>query len=57
MADQIQDILKYFNFSGPSKFGVLKLLKCGYYIECFISRKVNILEHQNIVLLKGDIKT
>ena len=54
---QIQDLLKYCNFSGPSKFVVKKLLKCGYCIECFISRKVNKLEHQNIVLLKGDIKT
>ena len=54
---QIQDLLKYFDFSGPSKFSVYKLLKCGCYIECFISQKVDILEHKNIVLLKGDIKT
>ena len=43
--------------SGQSKFGVYKLWKCGYSIECFISQKVNILEYSNIVLLKGDIKT
>ena len=54
---QIQDLLEYFNFSGPSKFVVYKLLKCEYYIECFISHKVNIPEHKNIVLLKSDIKT
>ena len=55
--DQIQDLLKYLNFFGQSEFGVWKLLQCLYYIECFISQKVNIPEHQHIVLLKGDIKT
>ena len=53
----IQDILKYFNFSRSSNFGVQKLQKCIFSIECFIYRKVNILEHLNIVFLKGDIKT
>ena len=57
ICDLIQDLLKYLNFSEPSKFGVLKLRKCEYSIEYFISWKVNILEHQNIVLLKGDTKT
>ena len=53
---QIQDLIEYFNFSGPSKFVVYKLLKCEYYIECFISQKVNYVERKNKVLLKGDIK-
>ena len=39
------------------KDGVLKLQKCEYSIEYFISRKVNILEYSNIVLLKSDINT
>ena len=53
----IKDLLKYFNFSRPSKFGVQKLRKCIYSIECFISQKVNILEHLNRVFLKSDIQT
>ena len=57
ICDLIQDLLKYLNFSEPSKFGVLKLQKCEYSIEYFISRKVNILEYSNIVLLKDDFKT
>ena len=57
ICDLIQDLLKYLNFSEPSKFGVLKLRKCEYSIEFFISRKVNILEYSNIVLLKNDINT
>ena len=57
ICDLIQDLLKYLNFSEPSKFGVLKLRKCEYSIEYFISRKVNILEYSNIVLLKSDINT
>ena len=56
ICDLIQDILKYLNFSEPSKFGVLKLQKCEYSIECFISWKVNILEHSNKVLLKDHMK-
>ena len=55
ICDLIQDLLKYFNFSEPSKFGVLKLRKCEYSIEYFISQKVNLLEYSNIVLLKSDI--
>ena len=55
--DLIQDLSKYLNLSEPSKFGVLKLRKCEYSIEYFISRKVNILEYSNIVLLKSDINT
>ena len=57
ICDLIQDLLKYLNFSEPSKFGVLKLRKFEYSIEYFISPEVNILEYSNIVLLKGDIKT
>ena len=57
ICDLIQDLLKYLNFSEPSKFGVLKLKKCEYSIEYFIPRKVNILEYSNIVLLKSDINT
>ena len=57
MGGQIQDILKHLNFSGPSKFGVLKLQKWEYSIKYFISQKVNILEYSNIVLLKSDINT
>jgi len=57
ICDLIQDLLKYFYFSEPSKFGVLKLPKCEYSIEHFISRKLNILEYSNIVLLKSDIHT
>ena len=57
ICDLIQDLLEYLNFSEPSKFGVLKLQKCEYHIEYFISRKVNILEYSNIVLLKSDINT
>ena len=57
MCDLIQDLLKYLNFSEPSKFGVLKLRKCEYSIEFFISRKVNILEYSNIAFLKSDINT
>ena len=57
ICDLIQDLLKYLNFSEPSKFGVLKLQKCEYSIEYFIYPKENILEYSNIVLWKGDIKT
>ena len=57
ICDLIQDLLKYLNFSEPSKFGVLKLQKCEYSIEYLISRKVKILEYSNIVLLKTDINT
>ena len=57
ICDLIQDLLKYLNFSEPSKFGVLKLQKCEYSIKYFISWKVNILEYSNIVLLKSDINT
>ena len=53
--DLIQDLLKYLNFFEPSKFGVLKLQKCEYSIEYFITRKVKILEYSNIALLKSDI--
>ena len=56
ICDLIKELLKYFNFSEPSKFGVLKLRKCEYYIEYFISQKVNLVECKNILLLKGDIK-
>ena len=52
IGDLIQDLLKYLYFSG-----VLKLPKCEYSIEYFISRKVNLLEYSNIVLLKSDINT
>ena len=57
ICDLIQDILRYLNFSEPSKFGVLKLRKCEYSIEFFISQKVNTLEYENIVPLKSDINT
>ena len=57
MCDLSQDLLKYLYFSEPSKFGVLKLRKCEYSIKYFISRKVNILEYSNKVLLKSDINT
>ena len=57
ICDLIQDHLKYLNFSEPSKFGVLKLQKCDYSIEYFISWKVYILEYSNKVLLKSDINT
>ena len=57
ICDLIQAFLKYLNFSEPSKFVVLKLKKCEYSIEYFISQKVNILEYSNIVLLKGNFIT
>ena len=57
MGGQISDILKYFDFSRPSKFGVKKPKKGRQSIEHFISQKVNKLKHLYIVLLKGDIKT
>ena len=49
---QIQNILEYFNFCGPLKFGVLKPRKHGYFIESFISQKVNILKHSYLVSWK-----
>ena len=52
ICDLIQDLLKYLNFSKPSKFGVLKLQKCENSIEYFISRKVNILEYSDIVFFE-----
>ena len=55
ICDLIQDLLKYLNYSEPSKFDVLKLQKCENSIKYFISRKVNILEYSNIFLLKSDI--
>ena len=55
ICDLIQDLLKYLKFSEPSKFGVLKLRKCEYSIEYFISRKGNILEYSNIVLFNTSL--
>ena len=48
---QIQDILEYFNFSGPSKLDLKKLWKCEYSFESNLFEK-----YEHALCLENTIK-